>query len=126
MGAPILLAWGDDLLLIEEAVAELGSRLAADGALGGAPDRVRLRAEGRGSGDAAAILAELRRRTATGGLFGGGSLTVVAGASRLGRTKELRAGLADALGSMAPGNGIALVDARTRRPNLREIGRAHV
>ena len=50
--APILLAWGDDLLLIEEAVAALGARMAAEDAMGGGlPEKVRLKAEGRGSGD---------------------------------------------------------------------------
>ena len=119
MGTPILLAWGDDLLLMEEAVSALSAQMATADAMGGAPERVRLRAEGRGSGDGAAVLAELRQRAGTGGLFGGGSLMVVAGAGRLGRTKELRAGVADALGSMAPGTGVALVDQRARRPNLR-------
>ena len=50
----VLLAWGDDLLLIEEAVDALAQSL-ADGGMG-APDRVRLKAEGRGAGDGAAVL----------------------------------------------------------------------
>ena len=105
--APILLAWGDDLLLIEEAVAALGARMAAEDAMGGGlPEKVRLKAEGRGSGDGAEVLGELRRRLGTGGLFGGGSLMVVAGAGRLGRTKDLRANLTDTLANMAPGNGV--------------------
>ena len=55
--APILLAWGDDLLLIEEAVAALGARMAAEDAMGGGlPEKVRLKAEGRGSGDGAEVL----------------------------------------------------------------------
>ena len=53
----VLLAWGDDLLLIEEAVDALAQQLAAGGM--GAPDRVRLKAEGRGSGDGAAVLSNL-------------------------------------------------------------------
>jgi len=72
--APILLAWGDDLLLIEEAVAALGARMAAEDTMaGGLPEKVRLKVEGRGSGDGAEVLGELRRRLGTGGLFGGGS-----------------------------------------------------
>ncbi|NBW31420.1 MAG: hypothetical protein EBR48_02020 [bacterium] len=114
--APILLAWGDDLLLIEEAVAALGARMAAEDAMGGGlPEKVRLKAEGRGSGDGAEVLGELRRRLGTGGLFGGGSLMVVAGAGRLGRTKDLRATLNDTLANMAPGNGVVrrVPDARS-------------
>jgi hypothetical protein len=85
--APILLAWGDDLLLIEEAVAALGTRMAAEDAMGGGlPEKVRLKAEGRGSDELIKVLGELRRRLGTGGLFGGGSLIVVAGAGQLGRT----------------------------------------
>jgi len=117
--APILLAWGDDFLLIEEAVAAFAERAAAEDATGTAPERVRLRAEGRGSGDASGVLDELRRRVATGGLFGGGTICVVAGAGRLGRTKELREGLGALLSTMAPGNGVVLVDHRAKRPNLR-------
>lgn len=113
----VLLAWGDDLLLIEEAVDALAQQLAAGGM--GAPDRVRLKAEGRGSGDGAVVLSNLAQKLGTGGLFGGGSLMVVAGAGRLARTKELRAGVASALANIAPGNAVALVDQRARRPNLR-------
>ena len=113
----VLLAWGDDLLLIEEAVDALAQQLAAGGM--GAPDRVRLKAEGRGSGDGAAVLSNLAQKLGTGGLFGGGSLMVVAGAGRLARTKELRGGVASALANIAPGNAVALVDQRARRPNLR-------
>ncbi|MEY4045837.1 MAG: hypothetical protein RIR19_306 [Chloroflexota bacterium] len=76
--APILLAWGDDLLLIEEAVAALGARMAAEDPMGGGlPEKVRLKAEGRGSGDGAEVLGELRRRLGMGGLVGGGSPMVV-------------------------------------------------
>jgi len=118
--APILLAWGDDLLLIEEAVAALGARMAAEDAMGGGlPEKVRLKAEGRSSEQAVSTLGELRRRLDTGGLFGGGSLVVVAGAGLLGRTKDLRANLTDTLVNMAPGNGVVLVDQRARRPNLK-------
>jgi DNA polymerase III delta subunit len=46
-------------------------------------------------------------------------LVVVAGAGRLGRTKDLRASLNDTLANMAPGNGVVLVDQRARRPNLK-------
>jgi hypothetical protein len=94
--------------------------MAAEDAMGGGlPEKVRLKAEGRGSGDGAEVLGELRRRLGTGGLFGGGSLMVVAGAGRLGRTKDLRANLTDTLANMAPGNGVVLVDQRARRPNLK-------
>ena len=113
----VLLAWGDDLLLIEEAVDALAQSL-ADGGMG-APDRVRLKAEGRGAGDGAAVLSALAQKLGTGGLFGGGTLVVVAGAGRLARTKELRAGVANALATIAPGNAVAFVDQRSRRPNLR-------
>ena len=113
----VLLAWGDDLLLIEEAVDALAQSL-ADGGMG-APDRVRLKAEGRGAGDGAAVLSTLAQKLGTGGLFGGGTLVVVAGAGRLARTKELRAGVANALATIAPGNAVAFVDQRSRRPNLR-------
>ncbi len=82
----VLLAWGDDLLLIEEAVDALAQQLAVGGM--GAPDRVRLKAEGRGSGDGAAVLSNLAQKLGTGGLFGGGSLMVVAGAGRLGANQR--------------------------------------
>ncbi len=113
----VLLAWGDDLLLIEESVDALSKALAGSGE--GAPDRIRLKAEGRGSGNGSVVLSELAQRLATGGLFGGGTLVVVAGAGRFAQTKELRAGVAAALANIAPGNAVALVDQRARRPNLR-------
>jgi len=109
----VLLAWGDDLLLIEESVDALARALAGSGE--GAPDRIRLKAEGRGSGNGSVVLSELAQRLATGGLFGGGTLVVVAGAGRFAQTKELRAGVAAALANIAPGNAVALVDQRARR-----------
>ena len=114
------LAWGDDLLLIEEAIDALAAKLtAADAGGGGAPDRVRLRAEGRGAGDAVTLIGEIRERLGTGGLFGGGTLITVAGAGKLARSKELRTLLAAALDGAAPGNALLLIDHRARRPNLR-------
>ena len=69
--APIQLAWGDDLLLIEEAVAAMGARMAAEDTMGGgAPEKVRLKAEGRGSGDGAEVLGERGCRPAWPQPFG--------------------------------------------------------
>ena len=115
----LLLATGDDELLLREAVATLLP------SAGEPPARHRIDAT---DPDA---LAGLPALAGSGSLFGGGTLVIVEELSRL-RGRTLAALLEQSVAALASGNAIALVDARSRRPTgreteseLAEIGRAH-
>lgn len=103
----LLLATGDDELLLREAVATL----VPPG--GEPPARHRIEAT-----DPAA-LAQLSTLAGSGSLFGGGTLLVVEELSRL-RGRAVTELLERSVAALAPGNAIALVDARSRRPTGRE------
>ncbi len=107
--APLGYYWGDDSYGVNHAPDSLATRLAG----GGPPlDRVRL------SG-AETSAAEIAEKVATATLFGGGTLVVVAEPAPLVATKPLAARIAEAIGAVAPGNGLAFldtVDGTARRP----------
>ena len=94
--------WGEDAYGIDRAVETLARELA--GADGGPPTET-----WRVSG-AEVDVATLAERLATQPLFGGGLLVVVRDPGPLARSAEQRAALEVTLASIAPGNGLALVE----------------
>jgi DNA polymerase-3 subunit delta len=107
--APLGYYWGDDSYGVNHAPDALAARLAGDGQ---PLDRVRL------SG-ATTSSAEIAEKVATATLFGGGTLVVVTEPAPLVATKPLAASLTEALAAVAPGNGLAFLDAvdgTARRP----------
>lgn len=97
---PIAYFWGDDAYGVNHAPESFATRLAGDGS---PLDRLRL------SG-AATSAAEIGEKVATATLFGGGILVVVSDPAPLVATKPLAAMLAETLGAVAPGNGLAFLD----------------
>jgi DNA polymerase III delta subunit len=73
----------------------------------GAPERWRPETD---RGDPARLLGEIRERLATGSMFGGGSVAIVSGAGALIRSSEGREALLAALQTVAPGNGLAVLE----------------
>jgi DNA polymerase-3 subunit delta len=107
--APLGYYWGDDSYGVGRGPDALAARLAGDGP---PLERVRL----AGSSTSADEIAE---RVATATLFGGGVLVVVAEPGPLVSTKPLAARLAEAMRTIADGNGLAFldtVDGTARRP----------
>ncbi|HEV2005836.1 MAG TPA: hypothetical protein VGQ85_04405, partial [Candidatus Limnocylindrales bacterium] len=103
--APLAYFWGDDAYSLDAAVEALRRDPARFP--DGLPERWRVRGDG---GDGARILAELTERLATGPMFGGGTLVVVAGLGQLVRRNQDRDALLAALPLTAPGNGFAVAE----------------
>jgi DNA polymerase III delta subunit len=103
--APLAYFWGDDAYGLEAAVEAF--RTDSTRFPDGTPDRWRPTTD---RGDPARLLAELVERLATGSMFGGGSLAIVSGMGGLIRRNEDRDGFLAALASVAPGNGLAIVE----------------
>jgi DNA polymerase III delta subunit len=104
-GAPLAYFWGDDAYGLDAAVEAMRhdpSRFPA-----GPPDRWRPEAERTEPGR---LLGELRERLATGSMFGGGSVAILRNAGGLIRSNDQRDGFLDAIASLAPGNGLAIVE----------------
>ncbi len=98
--------WGDDELGAARAVDQFQATLAAET---GAPmERWELRGERNRAGE---LIAQLHERVATPVMFGGGALAVVANPGPLVQSTEHRAGMLAAIASLAPGNGLVLLDA---------------
>jgi DNA polymerase III delta subunit len=107
--APLGYYWGDDSYSVSHGPDALGARLAGDG-----PPLERMRLTG-----AATTADEIIERVATSTLFGGGTLVIVADPAPLIATKPLAVRLVETLGAVAPGNGLAFLDAvdgTARRP----------
>ncbi len=103
--APLAYIWGDDAYGLEAALETFrndSSRFPA-----GAPERWRPEAERT---DPARLLGEIRERLATGSMFGAGSIAILRGAGGLIRSTEARDQLLAALATIAPGNGLAVVE----------------
>lgn len=103
--APVAYFWGDDAYGLDAAVEAVRNDPARFPA--GAPDRWRVRGE---TGDAARIIGEVRERLSTGTMFGSGTLAVLANAGPLIRRGEDRDALIAAIGHLADGNGLVLVE----------------
>ncbi len=107
--APLGYYWGDDSYSVGHGPDALAARLAGDG-----PPLERMRLTG-----AATTADEIIERVATSTLFGGGTLVVVVDPAPLIATKPLAVRLVETLDAVAPGNGLAFLDAvdgTARRP----------
>ena len=102
---PLAYFWGDDAYGLEAAVEAF--RTDPVRFPDGPPDRWRPETERTEPGR---LLGEIRERLATGSMFGGGSLAILRGAGGLIRSNEARDLLLEALASLAPGNGLAIVE----------------
>jgi DNA polymerase-3 subunit delta len=105
--APLGYYFGDDAWSVEHAADALGQRVAG---VDGAPlGRWRV----TGAATSAALIGE---RVATGALFGGGTLAVVADPGPLIRAKANREALIAILATVAPGNALVFSEALDRYP----------
>jgi DNA polymerase III delta subunit len=104
-GAPFAYFWGDDAYGLDAAVESF--RRDSARFPDGLPERWRVRGD---TADGVRTLAELTERLATGAMFGGGTLVVVAGLSQLVRRNQDRDALLAALPLTAPGNGLAIAE----------------
>jgi DNA polymerase-3 subunit delta len=104
-GAPLAYFWGDDAYGLDAAVEAL--RIDRTHFPDGAPERWRPEAERTEPGR---LLGEIHERLATGSMFGGGSLVILHGAGGLVRSNDQRDLLLGAIASLAPGNGLAIVE----------------
>jgi DNA polymerase III delta subunit len=105
MTAPIAYYFGDDDLMLERAVGQLGRALAGDGE---PLERWNVRG---GRNDASAQIGEIHGRVATPVMFGGGTLAVVANPGALAVRNEDRDALLGLLALIAPGNALVFTEA---------------
>ena len=106
MTSPLLYVWGDDDLSLGRTVDRFAKALATEG---GTPlERWDLRGE---KAAAAAQLAALQERIATPVMFGGGTLAVVSNVGALMTTNVGRDAMLAAVGLLAPGNALVILDA---------------
>jgi DNA polymerase III delta subunit len=103
--APLAYYWGDDAYGLDAAVDAL--RLDSARFPGGPPERWRPESERTEPGR---LLAEICERLATGSMFGGGSLAIIRGAGGLVRSNDQRDLLLGTFDTLAPGNGLAIVE----------------
>jgi DNA polymerase III delta subunit len=104
--SPLLYVWGDDELVADRLVARFATALA--GELGAPMDRWELRGD---LATAAIGVAQLHERLATPVMFGGGTLAVVTNPGALVRSNATRDRVVEAIGLMAAGNALAIVEA---------------
>ena len=98
--------WGDDDLAARRAVDRLAATLASEA---GAPlERWDLVGQRAGAGP---LIAQLHERIATPVMFGGGTLAVVSNVGALMVTTEGRDAVLAAIGLLAPGNALVILDA---------------
>ncbi len=103
--SPLLYIWGDDDLSLGRTVDRFAKALATEG---GTPlERWEVRGE---LANAVAQLAALHERIATPVMFGGGTLAVVSNTGALMRTTVGRDAMLEAVGLLAPGNALVIVD----------------
>ena len=103
--APLAYFWGDDAYGLDAAVDALRNDPARFP--GGPPERWRPETERTEPGR---LLGEVHERLATGSMFGGGSLVILRGAGGVIRSNDQRDLLLAAIASLAPGNGLAIVE----------------
>ena len=103
--APLAYFWGDDAYGLDAALDAF--RTDARRFPDGPPERWRPDAERT---DPARLLGEIRERLATGTMFGSGSVAVIRGAAGLVRSADQKQLFAEALASVAPGNGLAILE----------------
>jgi DNA polymerase III delta subunit len=103
--APLAYVWGDDAYGLDATIEAF--RTDPIRFPGGAPTRWRPAAD---AGETGRGIGELVERLATGSLFGEGTLAIVASLGQLTRRGPDRDRLVEALGQVAPGNGLAIVE----------------
>jgi DNA polymerase-3 subunit delta len=103
--APLAYFWGDDAYGLEAALDAFRNDPARFPY--GPPERWRPEAERTEPGR---LLGELTERLATGSMFGGGSVAILRGAGALIRSNDAKAQLLGAFETIAPGNGLAVVE----------------
>lgn len=103
--APLAYFWGDDAYGLEAALD--GFRNDAIRFPDGPPERWRPEAERT---EPARLLGEIRERLATGSMFGGGSVAILRGVGGMIRSNDARNLLLGAFKTIAPGNGLAIVE----------------
>jgi DNA polymerase-3 subunit delta len=103
--APLAYFWGDDAYGLEAALETF--RNDRNRFPDGAPERWRPDADRT---EPARLLGELHERLATGTMFGGGTVAIVRGAGAMVRSNESRDLFLAALASVAPGNGLAVLE----------------
>jgi DNA polymerase III delta subunit len=103
--APLAYFWGDDAYGLDAALDAF--RNDASRFPDGPPERWRPETERT---EPARLLGELHERLATGSMFGGGTVAIVRGAGAMVRSNEGRDQFAAALASVAPGNGLAVIE----------------
>jgi len=103
--APVAYFWGDDELAASRAVDAMQAALGAE--TGAPPERWDLRGDRNRAGE---LIARLHERIATPAMFGGGSLAVVTNPGPLVQSAEQRAAFLAALGLVAPGNALVILD----------------
>ncbi len=103
--APLGYFWGDDAYGLEAAVDAF--RADANRFPDGPPERWQPETD---RGEPARLLGEIRERLGTGSMFGAGSVAIVRGAGALIRSTEGRDALLGALTTVAPGNGLAVLE----------------
>ncbi len=120
--SPLAYLWGDDDLSSGRAVDRLATSLAAES---GAPlERWELRGDRNVAGT---LLATLHERVATPVMFGGGTLAVVTNAGALTVRNEHRDAFLQAIGLVAPGNALVVLEASpsgSRAPAQRRLAEA--
>lgn len=104
--SPLAYFWGDDELSAARAVEALQATLAVE--TGAPSERWDIRGDRTRAGD---LIARLHERIATPAMFGGGSLAVVSNPGPLLQATEHRASFMVALGLVAPGNALVVLDA---------------
>lgn len=103
--APLAYYWGDDAYGLDAALEAF--RTDSTRFPDGPPDRWRPETERT---EPARLLGEIRERLATGSMFGGGSIAIIRGAGALIRSNDQRDALFEALATVAPGNGLAVLE----------------
>jgi DNA polymerase III delta subunit len=98
--------WGDDDLAAGRAVSRMADAIAAGS--GGPVERFDLRGD---RNQAAQLIGQLQERVATQSMFGGGTLGVVTNVGALTVKTDDRDGLLAILPLIAPGSGVAFVEA---------------
>ncbi len=98
--------WGDDDLAAGRAVGRMADAIASGS--GGPVERLDIRGD---RNQAVQLIGQLHERVATQSMFGGGTLGVVTNVGALTVTGEGRAALLAILPLIAPGSGIAFVEA---------------
>lgn len=120
--SPLAYVWGDDELAAARAVEALQAALGAE--TGATPERWDLRGD---RNRASEQIARLQERIATPAMFGGGSMVVVSNPGPLVQATEHRSAFVAALGLVAPGNALVILDATqsgTKSPSLKRLADA--